>query len=493
MKFRLYLGLAGVLVLGLQTASEAIGDGSPRAMGLAGSYTALARGPEAVQWNPANLGLRSSPSFKWELINFGLNISIENNAFSVQTYNDNFTDADHFIGVAEKRDLLSDVPHEGLRFNTDLEPFVALGVALNGGVAFPLPKEIQSAITTTVFGGMEGELPKDMFELMVFGNQFEGDRISEGLNGNYDISEWDGSGWAIVGINWAFARPVNIRTNETLKPYLRELSVGATLKVLGGAYSEVVRSGGDGFVSRVEGTDLESYVIGQSASGFGFGIDLGVAAVLKDGKTTVSVGLLDFLDSYNWSGQIPLEVSSLPKVGEHLATIYSADATQDCVFVTASDLRVTSLLDVENAEDIFDNPDVDGDGDVDFSQEIGSASFSRSLPARLRIGVSHQPIERLTVMGNYDQAFSSGFGLETTPRVSFGAEYRLVPWFPARIGMSVGGRSASSAIGFAFGPFSVFHMQLQLLDTALSTRGGVLPGAAKGSQISVMLFRFNLI
>ena len=36
-------------------------------------------------------------------------------------------------------------------------------------------------------------------------------------------------------------------------------------------------------------------------------------------------------------------------------------------------------------------------------------------------------------------------------------------------------------------------MQLQLLDTALSTRGGVLPGAAKGSQISVMLFRFNLI
>jgi hypothetical protein len=487
MKFRLYLGLAAVLVLGLQTASEAIGNGSLRAMGLAGSYTALARGPEAVQWNPANLGLRSSPSFKWELINVGLNISIENNGFSVQTYNDKFTDADHFIGEAEKGDLLSDVPNEGLRLNIDLEPFVALGVALNGGVAFSLPKEIQSAITTTFFSGMEGELPKDMFELIVFGNQFEGDRISAGLNGNYDISEWDGSGWAIGGINWAFARPVNIRTNETLKPYLRELSVGATLKVLGGAYSEVVRSGGNGFVSRVEGTDLESYVIAQSATGFGFGIDLGVAAVLKDGKTTVSVGLLDFLDSYSWSGQIPLKVSVIPQ------GIFSADATQDCVFVTASDLRVTSLLDVENAEDVFDNPDVDGDGDADFNQEIGSASFSRSLPARLRIGVSHQPIERLTVMGNYDQAFSSGFGLETTPRVSFGAEYRLVPWLPARIGMSVGGRSSSSAIGFAFGPFSVFRMQLELLDMALSTRGGLLPGAAKGTQIAVMLFRLNLI
>jgi hypothetical protein len=396
---------------------------------------------------------------------------MENNAFSVQTYNDNFTDADHFIGENEKLDLLGDVPNEGLRFNADLELFMAAGIPVNGGVAFPLPKEIQSAITTTFAVGVEGELPKDMFELMVFGNQFEGDRISDGLNGSYDISEWDGSGWALGGINWAFARPVNIRTNETLKPYLRELSVGATLKFVGGAYGEVLRSGGNGFVSRVEGTDLESYVIAQSATGFGFGVDLGVAAVLKDGKTTISVGLLDFLDSYSWSG----------------------DAAQDCVFVTASDLRVTSLLDVDKAEDVFDNPDVDGDGDTDFNQEVGSESFSRSLPARLRIGVSHQPMERLTVVGNYDQAFSSGFGLETTPRVSFGAEYRLVPWLPARIGMSVGGRSSSSAIGFAFGPFSVFHMQLQLLDTALSTRGGVLPGAAKGSQISVMLFRFNLI
>jgi hypothetical protein len=102
-------------------------------------------------------------------------------------------------------------------------------------------------------------------------------------------------------------------------------------------------------------------------------------------------------------------------------------------------------------------------------------------------------MERLTVVGNYDQAFTTGFGLETTPRVSLGAEYRLVPWLPARIGLAVGGRSSSSAIGFAFGPFSVFHMQLQLLDTAVVTRGGVLPGAGKGIGISVMLFRFNLI
>jgi hypothetical protein len=491
MKFRTYLGFAAVLVLGLQSTSEAIGDGSPRAMGLAGSYTALARGPEAVQWNPANLGLRSSPSFKWELFNFGVNASAENNAFSVQTYNDNFTDADHFIGESEKRDLLSDVPNDGLRLNVGLEPFVGVGIPVNGGVAFSLPKKIQSAITSTLSVGLEGELPKDMFELMVFGNQFEADRISDGLNGNYDISEWDGSVWALAGFNWAFARPVNIRTNETLKPYLRELSLGATVKVLGGVYGEVLRSGGNGFVSRVAGTDLESYVIVQSGQGFGVGLDLGVAAVLKDGKTTVSVGLLDFLDSYTWSSvglfdivERKLKKRDLPAIGE---------AAQDCVFVTATDLRVTSLLDVENAEDVFDNPDVDGDGDTDFNKEISAKSFSRSLPARLRIGVSHRPMERLTVVGNYDQAFTTGFGLETTPRVSLGAEYRLVPWLPARIGLAVGGRSSSSAIGFAFGPFSVFHMQLQLLDTAVVTRGGVLPGAGKGIGISVMFFRFNLI
>ncbi len=59
--------LAASLVTGMfaTQAAQAIGygDAQPRAMGLAGTYTAMARGVESLYWNPANLALKDSPGF----------------------------------------------------------------------------------------------------------------------------------------------------------------------------------------------------------------------------------------------------------------------------------------------------------------------------------------------------------------------------------------------------------------------------------------------
>ena len=434
---------------------------SPRAMALGQSYTALARGAEAVAWNPANLGLKSSPSFKGNLLGLGVALVAENNSFSVQDYNDNFTSDTHVIGDAEKDKLLGDIDAEGLKFNMDAELVGALGIPLNGGVAFPLPYGLKSAVTTSFAFGMEGEIPKDMFTLFLKGNEF---------GQSYDISEWDGSGWALGGLNFAAAKPW---LPAQLKPYLREFSLGGTLKITGGAYGEILETRGTGFTSELQGADIDVHGVAQNGGGVGFGLDFGAAGVTKDGKTTISLGVLNLLDVMSWS----------------------IESRQDSIFASASNLRVTRALDedVNGIEDILDNPDVDNDGDADFNQKISEDSFDRSLPAMIRLGAAHRLMPRLTLVGNYDQAFSDGFGITTTPRLSAGAEYRLVPWFPARAGVSAGGRSNGSSIGFAFGPFSVYHMQLELLDTALVTRGGFFPGIAKGSAFSVMFFRFNLI
>jgi hypothetical protein len=438
-----------------------LNDRSPRAMALGQSYTALARGPEAVAWNPANLGLKSSPGFKWNLFGAGATLAMENNSFSVQDYNDNFTDDTHVIGDSEKDKLLGDIDSKGLKFNLDAEPMLSLGVPVNGGVAFPLPWGLKSAVTTGAVVGVEGEVPKDMFALFLKGNEF---------GQSYDLADWDGSGWLLGSLNFAAAKPW---LPAQLKPFLREFSLGGTLKITGGAYGEVVESGGDGFSSELQGADLEVFGTSQFGGGIGFGLDFGAAGVTKDGKTTVSLGVLNLLDVMSWS----------------------ISARQDSFFASASDLRVTRALDedVVGIEDILDNQDVDGDGDKDFNIKLSEESFDRSLPAMIRLGAAHRLIPRLTLVGNYDQAFSSGFGITTTPRLSAGAEYRLVPWFPARAGISAGGRSSGSSIGFAFGPFSVYHMQLELFDFAFVTRGGFFPGIAKGSAISLMLFRFNLI
>jgi hypothetical protein len=377
----------------------------------------------------------------------------------VATYNDNFTDANRLITEADKDKILKDIPGAGLRINMDFDPRFALGLPLNGGVAFPISAwGLSSAVTVGLNTGFEAEIPKDMIELMLKGNDF---------NKPYDIADWDGAGWGVFSLNLAAAKPW---MPGQLKPYLDEFTAGGTFKVLGGAYGETQRSGGTLLVEP-QGADLDFNMITRAAGGYGFGLDLGVAGVTKDRKLTFSAGLLNFLDYMSWG------IS--PK--------------QDSVFATANDMKVTSIFDGEGIEDALDNEDVDGDGDADFHKELDDKAFSRSLPAMLRLGAAYQLQPKLTLVGNYDQAFSSGFGVEATPRLALGAEYRLVDWFPTRFGLTLGGRSSGSSLGFAFGPFNLGHAQFEVLDLALVNRGGMLPGASKGTAISLMFFKFNLI
>ena len=460
--------VAALLTGGFPVESRGLGDTGPRAMGLAQSYTALARGPAAVFWNPANLALKGSPDFSWYFLGAGTSFIVENNSFSVRTYNDNFTKSDHFITDKDKKDLLNDVPGEGLRLNLDFDPNLSLLVPVNGGVAFFLmPWGLHSAVSIGFTSGFEGKIPKDMFELLLFGNEFEHQRLAAGKDGDYDIAGWGGSGWMVASLNWAGARTW---MPDRFKPYLSEFSVGGTFKILTGVYGEVTRSSGS-FVSRIQGAELDAFLISQNAGGSGLGIDLGAAGVTRDRKLVFSVGLLNLLDVFSWS----------------------INARQDSLYATARNLRVTRLLDVDNIEDALENEDVDGDGDTDFHQKIGTRSFSRSLPALLRVGGAYELTPRLTAVGNWDQAFSSGFGWSATPRISGGAEYRLVPWFPTRIGLSLGGRGHSSTIGFAFGPFKFARLQAEFLDLALVTRGGLFAGISKGAAISLQLFRLDMI
>ena len=227
-------------------------------------------------------------------------------------------------------------------------------------------------------------------------------------------------------------------------------------------------------MARVGGAEADAWLITQYAKrGVGVGLDIGLAGRSKNRKTTFSLGVLNLLDMFAWNEGV----------------------RQDSIFLATNELRISRFLDADSRsiEEVFDNPDFDGDGDPDFIKQIGQEPFSRSLPAVLRLGVAYQARPDLTVVGNWDQAFSSKFGTRTRPRLAGGVEYWLADWLPARIGLSLGGRSSSSAVGFAFGPFVLASMQMRFLETTLSMRGGLFPGKAKGTAISVLFFRLSLV
>ena len=62
----LILALA-LLLTGGEAFATGYGDTQPRAMGMAGSYGAMARGVESIYWNPANLALSDGPKLSLPL------------------------------------------------------------------------------------------------------------------------------------------------------------------------------------------------------------------------------------------------------------------------------------------------------------------------------------------------------------------------------------------------------------------------------------------
>lgn len=478
---RLQFILAVSLVGTLSTGAMAIGygDTQPRPMGMAGTYTAMARGVESLYWNPANLALADSPKFSLPLT-VGFSYMLENNSWSVVDYNDFNGD---FIDEDMKDDLLSNLDSDGLQFNTDLGVFLPL----ISGATFPMPWGLSSAMAFNIRLGVEGQVPGDMIEFLLRGNQFERNRLVDGRDPSYDIAEWDGETWALGVFSWGLAKPW---MPSAVEPYASQFTVGTTIKLMSGFLGEIIDSDG-GFLTRVGGTQLEASGVARSGVGIGFGLDFGVAGVSKDGRTTAGLSVVNLLDVMNWS----------------------IKTQQDSVFVIGNSISATSFIGKDGLEEIFDNPrevtingqidtlfraDVSDsatweDGDPVFRKEQEIDSFGKSLPAMIRLGVSHKPMPRLTVAANFDQAFTSGFGISNTPRISLGGEYRLVDWFPLRFGLSGGGRAGqSSALGFAFGPFTYKRFRVVLMETAAVNRGGFFPGVAQGFGYSINFLRMRV-
>jgi len=238
-----------------------------RSIAMAGSYTAVARGYDAIGFNPANLALPDDQGTAVQI--FGVGSMVNNNAFSMGDYN-KYNGA--YLTEADKRDILAKIPDEGLRFR---------GNSAASMLSFSFG---QLAVSTTAEASGSGEVSKDMVDLVFFGN-----RIGQTI----DINGSDGEALAHVDLNIAYGR--NIKTFEW-----GDLTAGINVKYIYGIACFDITDATASAVTSTDGINSDGSVTVRSAmGGSGFGMDLGTAATFR-GDWIFSAGIRNLISTISW-------------------------------------------------------------------------------------------------------------------------------------------------------------------------------------------------
>jgi hypothetical protein len=239
-----------------------------RSVAMGGAYTAVARGVEAPNWNPANLGLSGERVYRLNLVSFG--VGFRNNSFSKRHY-DLYNGA--YLSETDKQDILASIPEDGLQADVDTE-VQAIGISFG-----------RFAITAAGFGVTDFTLSKDLVDLALNGND---------LDRTYSINATAGEGWGASSVALSLGLPIAM-------PGFHEFAIGVSAKYLRGwVYGNIIEATSD-VLTDIDGLHADGQlVLDKSLGGSGFGLDLGAAASLtRTWSLGVSVG--NVTSNINWN------------------------------------------------------------------------------------------------------------------------------------------------------------------------------------------------
>jgi hypothetical protein len=384
-----------------------------RSLGLASAFTSASRGVAAVPWNPANLALPDKPSFSLAIASLSLNAV--NNSFTATQYN---LYTGEFLTDADKHEILSSVPEEGLRISLDTRA-TALGFSI-GGIA----------LTAGGVVSADGHFPKDVLDLILFGNE---------VNRTYDFSSTEGEGWAYLSVGATVS-------TRAMRNFSDHAAVGATVRYLRGLGCwQVIQSEGS-LTTTQEAVEMSGNIVTRTAKGgHGYAMDLGFAVQLEGGWS-LGLSALDISSSITWSQNPRQQVNYL--LGDSITVRQIVE--EDTVIVAEG-----------------------------YEREIDP--FSISLPTRIQLGLSKRTGDLLLTF-DYHQGLRDGPGASTTPRFAAGAEYLFFGFLPLRLGASAGGKetfTVAMGMGLSQGPIR--------LDLSLGTRERAFPFTGKS-----IAFAFSL-
>jgi hypothetical protein len=381
------------LVHGAASAGAQVPNASAPAFGMSGNYAALARGYDAVAWNPALLGLADNPLFSFSTASIGGFSALKPIDMSaVKPYEGKN------LPVDVREAWLAEVTSQGGENGRAEGGLTVLGLSV-GHLAFQVATS----------GYADANLSPDAFEAVMFGNA---GRTGTPHDLSFAGSSIDGAAFTTGAASFGLPTPLEILGGR--------LSLGITGKyVLGNA---MARGQDDGSSIAYSGSTLRFPVVYADPSekmdhGHGMGVDLGAAWSVPG--LTVSATIQNVVNGFRWdtTGMYAKMVS-----GSFDGTTTSADVI-DVPYDSAS---------------------------AGLRSAIANTHFAPVMAAGVALSLLHGT----TVTADVRRA---GAGMVTGPRSSIGVgiESKILSFLPLRGGLARvdGGWQAAAGLGvhvFAF-------------------------------------------
>ncbi len=455
--------IATVLMVGERI--EAVGGSNARSLGTAGAYTGIARNLDAIDWNPANLGLSSKHFGSSILILPSFALGLGNNAFSFDLY-------EKYNGkywTERDKETILDLVREGLKIYSNFQ-YDILGLSV-----------WRIGFKSTLESTFDFALTQAPFELALRGTDVDKTIRLDDLGAKLCV---------VNRTSFSYAHPLfnisSVLREELKRLGVSDLSVGLTLNYLVGLayasletpkgmiqFDDYYMHGSGEAVVRTAGVEIDSTDDKEETKfhpgkiGSGFALDLGIAATVKK-DLTVSLSLMNLGGKITWN-----------KYPREFRFSFFADSL-NVVRVAQDTTRGDSLYTT-----------------VDSSYVIGS--FKTKYPSYLNLGIAYRLnpenigikipwlVNDLVLAFNWRQGFSEGMGISRNPQFAFGLENGLL-WgrLPLRFGLALGGRDGvvgTWGLGLNLGAVT--------WDMAFENRGHLFSGSAATGGAMAMQFKFS--
>jgi len=407
-------------------ASAQLVSASAASVALGDNYTALARGFNAINWNPAGLGMPENPFFSFSLGGRG----------AAGTDPISFGDVAKYSGITVPQAVLaswlSRVQQQG---GQSLEANGAGSFALSvGSFGFQLATNAYE----------RGKLSPDAVEVLLYGNA--------GATGTPRTMSLKGSRTE-AAVTTTAAASFGHGVDIGIGPLTQHLAIGATVKYIVGNALLIGEDAGSQIQANPLALDVQFPIIqsdtsltGMPQRGHGIGFDVGAA--WESGPLALGASIQNLVNTFKWNVS---EMYFRPG-----GALFTTSGTRQTSFGA---IAMTAVPDSLRAR----------------AAALGAEVDAMRFKPMLNVGASFKLLPFLTTTADVRQELGDGMHLGERTHVGAGAELRLIPFLPLRAGLAAitGGYVASAGAGLEV---AFFHLNAGI--AARKTEYGQYPSAA---------------